>query len=171
MTNENEEDRAKRIRKLIDSEAETHPEPPFDPAKDDAPKGGTTRSSTPHRTPTPPPPIALDKDNMPLPRRVDQVDMGSTRVTPAAYEPASRQRNGAPQTRNASTPRPSQPSPKRTISLNWMSGWGGCLARAFVFSLFGLVILAIIGASVLMISYYRIARTLPTVDDLKDRLA
>ena len=41
--------------------------------------------------------------------------------------------------------------------------------RGFVFSLFALVILAIIAGSVLMISYYRIARTLPTVDDLKSR--
>ncbi|HSO11569.1 MAG TPA: PBP1A family penicillin-binding protein [Anaerolineales bacterium] len=164
----NEEDRAKRIKKLLDSEAETHPETPIEPARDDAPKEGTTRADTPRRTPTPPQPIALDKDNMPLPRRVDQVDMGSTRVTPAAYESASRPRNT--QTRNASVPRPSQPTPaRRTISLNWMSGWGGCLVRAFVLSLFGLVILAILGAAALLVSYYRIARTLPTVDDLKGR--
>jgi hypothetical protein len=38
----------------------------------------------------------LDKDNMPLPRRVDQVDMEGTRVTPAAYGSASRPRNGTP---------------------------------------------------------------------------
>ncbi len=169
------EERAKRIKKLLDSEAETHAGPAFEPStepeKDEAPKEGTTRASPSRKTPTPPPPpIALDKDNMPLPRRVDQVDMGSTRVTPAAYEPASRQRNGVPQTRNASTPRPSQPPPKRpTISLNFMSGWGGCLARGFVFSLFALVILAILGGSALLISYYRIARTLPAVDDLKER--
>ncbi len=173
MTNENEEDRAKRIRRLLDSEAETRPEAPFEPeandASNDAPKEGTTRESTSRKTPTPPPPIALDKDNMPLPRRVDQVDMGSTRVSPAAYEPASRQRNGTSQPRNASTPRPSQPPPNRPgFSLNF-SGWGGCLARAFVISLFGLVILAIIAGSALLISYYRIARTLPTVDDLKER--
>ena len=165
----NDEDRAKRIRKLLDSEAETHPELPFDPAAKDMPKEGTTRAGVPHKTPTPPRHIELDKDNMPLPRRVDQVDMGSTRVSPAAYEPASRQRTGASQPRNASTPRPSQPPPSRPqISLN-VNRWGGCLARVFIWSLFGLVILAIVGASVLLISYYRIARTLPTVDDLKDR--
>jgi 1A family penicillin-binding protein len=166
----NEEERAKRIKRLLDSEAETRAEPPFEPAQYDKPREGTTRTSTPRPTPPPPPPIELDENNMPLPRRVDQVDMGSTRVSPAAYEPASRPRNGISQPRSASTPRPSQPTPSRpAISLEWMSGWGGCLARGFVISLFGLVILAIIGASVLMISYYRIARTLPSVDDLKDR--
>ena len=29
---------------------------------------------------------AFDHDNMPLPRRVDQIDVDGTRVTPAAYE-------------------------------------------------------------------------------------
>ncbi len=168
MTNE-EDDRAKRIKKLLDSEAETRPETPIEPAKDDAPYEGTTRASVPRRTPAPPPPhIALDKDNMPLPRRVDQVDMEGTRVTPAAYGSASRPRNT--QSRPASAPRPSQPPPKRpTISLEWLGKSGGCFTRALVFSLFALVILAVIGGSVLLVSYYRIARTLPSVDDLRNK--
>ncbi|MBI5703119.1 MAG: transglycosylase domain-containing protein [Chloroflexota bacterium] len=166
----NDEERAKRIKRLLDSEAETRAEPPFEPDQDEASQEGTTRASAPRPTPTPPPPIALDKDNMPLPRRVDQVDLGSTRVSPAAYEPASRPVNGISQPRSASTPRPSQPPPIRpTISLNWLGGSWGCLLRAFIFSLFGLVVLAIIGASALMITYYRIARTLPSVDDLRNR--
>ncbi|HAV78402.1 MAG TPA: hypothetical protein DCX53_13725 [Anaerolineae bacterium] len=163
-----EDDRIKKIKKLLDSEAETRPESPIERAKDNSPHEGTTRAGTPRRTPTPPPPIALDKDNMPLPRRVDQLDMEGTRVTPAAYGSTSRPRNT--QTRSTSTPRPSQPPPKRrTISLEWLSGSGGCFIRALVFSLFGLVILAVIGGSALLISYYRIARTLPSVDDLRNR--
>lgn len=171
MTDENEEDRIKRIKKLLESEAETRPETPIEPSQDDIPYRGATRAGPSRRTPTPtPPPIPLDKDNMPLPRRVDEVDLGSTRVSPAAYEPTSRHRNGAPPTRSASAPRPSQPPPARpTVSLSWMSGWGGCLLRAFVLSLFGLVVLAILGGSALLISYYRIARTLPSVDDLRNR--
>ena len=169
MTND-EEDRIKRIKKLLDSEAETRPETPIEPAKDDAPHDGTTRASVPRRTPTPtPPPIALDKDNMPLPRRVDQVDLEGTQVTPAAYGSASRPRTTQPRPANASTARPSQPPPKRpTISLEWLGKSGGCFTRALVFSLFGLVILAVIGGSALLISYYRIARTLPSVDTLRD---
>jgi len=175
----NEEDRVKRIKKLIDSEAETRAEPAFtpdQPDQDESPKTeGTTKAATPRqKTPTPRP-IALDKDNLPLPRRVDEVDLGSTRVTPAAYEPASRAR--------MSQPRNSQPRrvpPPSTVSgksqpwqidlsnLNLRRGWG-CLLRSFIFTLFALVILAIIGGSVLVISYYRIARTLPSVSDLKNR--
>ncbi|MDH5644272.1 MAG: penicillin-binding protein, partial [Gemmatimonadota bacterium] len=41
--------------------------------------------------------------------------------------------------------------------------------RGFIFSLFGLIVLGIIGGSILLVSYYRIARTLPEVTDLKNR--
>src|SRR5512147_2590500 len=109
MTDNEEEDRLKKIQRLLDSEAETRAEPAITP-NDEAPKPqGTTKSSTPRRTPTPPPHIALDKDNLPLPRRVDEVDMGSTRVSPAAYDQVSRPRV-SPQTttERASQPRNSQ---------------------------------------------------------------
>ncbi|HRJ75059.1 MAG TPA: hypothetical protein PLX90_03630, partial [Anaerolineales bacterium] len=33
----------------------------------------------------------VDKDNMPLPKRVDEVDMDGTRVTPAAYRQGQNQ--------------------------------------------------------------------------------
>lgn len=187
MTEENEEDRIKRIKKLLDSEAETQADFPFRPEASqsnaeeepetdhqsdlEGDQYATTRAGVSRRTPTPPPPpIPLDKDNMPLPRRVDQVDMEGTRVTPAAYGTTGRPRTVAPQTANASTPRSNPTSPTRpTISLEWLKGWGGCLVRVFIFSLFGMVVLALIGGSALLISYYRIARTLPSVDDLKNR--
>jgi len=169
MTNEEDEDRIKKIRRLLDSEEETRAEPAIEPSKDETDEqDATTRAQTPH---TPPVHIALDKDNMPLPRRVDQVDMGSTRVTPAAYETTSRPRNNTPQPRHASTPIASRALPpsqigSRPIKIDWRN-LGGCLVRGFVLSLFAIVILAIIGGSALLISYYRIARTLPNVEDLK----
>ncbi|HSM71090.1 MAG TPA: hypothetical protein VK851_06075, partial [Anaerolineales bacterium] len=179
--NEEEDDRLKKIKKLLDSEAETRPEPPIEaPANDDeaAPYEGTTRASVPRETPTRPPdpeqgrrtPIALDNDNMPLPRRVDQVDMEGTRVSPTAYGSASRPRNTQPRSVNASTAAPSQPLPaSRKLSFEWLNKSGGCFTRGLVFSLFAMVILAVIGGSVLLVSYYRIARTLPSVDDLRSR--
>ena len=177
---ESDEDRARKIKRLIDSEADTRAEPPLAP-KDDAPKReGTTKSGAPRKTPSPPaplpkregnepPPIALDKDNMPLPRRVNEVDMEGTRVTPVAYEAASRPRAGQSQPRRV--PPPSQAKPRVQIDLSKMNlrrGWG-CLLRAFILALFGVVVLAIIGGSALVVGYYRVARTLPGVDDLKSR--
>src|SRR5215204_409123 len=175
MTNEEEkeEDRVRRIQRLLDSEAETRAEPAITPTEE-TPKseGTTTQASTPRRTPTLPH-IALDKDNLPLPRRVDEVDMGSTRVSPAAYEQTSRPRNNQPQPSQPrrvpppSLPR-SQPWQINLGKLDLSRGWG-CLARGFIFALFSLVIIAILGGSGLVISYYRIARTLPSVVDLKNR--
>jgi penicillin-binding protein 1C len=172
MTNE-EEDRIKKIKKLLDSEAETRADLPFEPEKEEGDESdeqeATTRASTP-RTPVPPP-IELDKDNLPLPRRVNEVDMEGTRVSPVAYEPSSRPRGTQAQTRLASTPRPSQPTSRpitRPVTFDWKRGWG-CALRGFIFALFILVILAIIGGSALLFSYYRIARTLPSVNDLQAR--
>lgn len=176
--NKEEEERKLRVQRLLDSEADTRAEPPIEPKKDGPAltgQDGTTKASVPRRTPTPDPErsrraphIALDKDNMPLPRRVDEIDMDGTRVTPVAYEPASRPRNGKPQTRR-SVPPPRQPPPAgQPKQIDWKQ-WGGCLARILILVLFGLVLLAIIGGSALLYSYYSIARTLPSVEDLQTR--
>ena len=164
MTNEEEENK-RLIRRLLDSEAETRADAPVEPEQDQpADAAGTTKASASHRTPTPPHHIALDKDNMPLPRRVDELDMDATRVSPVAYDPPSRPRNTATATRTIKSQPISQPVPS-----DWRRGWGGCLLRAFIAALFGLVIFALIGGSGLLYSYYSIARTLPSVVDLKAR--
>ncbi|MFN8387691.1 MAG: transglycosylase domain-containing protein [Anaerolineales bacterium] len=189
----NEEENKRRIKKLIDSEAETRAETPIEPKKDESEnQQGTTKASAARKTPpayfdppdtllfgdenSEPRHIALDENNMPLPRRVNEVDMDGTRVSPVAYERASRPR-GVTETRRV--PPPSQP--RKAASFDWNSitsfdwksiNWkktGGCLARATVLTLFGIVILAILVGSVGIYSYYSIARTLPSVDDLKNR--
>ncbi|HLO30671.1 MAG TPA: hypothetical protein VK249_16115, partial [Anaerolineales bacterium] len=67
-----EEENKRFLKRLIDSEAETRTDIPVEPREDEqTDAAATTKASPPHRTPTPPPHIALDKDNMPLPRRVD----------------------------------------------------------------------------------------------------
>jgi len=172
----NDEENKRRIKKLIDSEAETRAETPIEPKKDESEnQQGTTKANPPRKTPTPPPSkgegdsaprhIALDENNLPLPRRVNEVDMEGTRVNPVAYEPVSRPRSQT-QTRRVSPP--SQPPPAQTTPIDWKKT-GGCLARVAVLGLFGIVILAILGGSALIYSYYSIARTLPSVDDLKNR--
>jgi membrane peptidoglycan carboxypeptidase len=174
----NDEENKHRVKKLLDSEAETRAETPIEPKKDEQ---GTTKASAVR--PSPPAPsrstpeglpkgegdsprhIALDENNMPLPRRVNELDLEGTRVSPAAYERASRPR-GVTETRRVLPP--SQPRQNQAASIDWKQA-GGWLARAAVLGLFGIVILAIIGGSGLIYSYYSIARTLPDVDDLKNR--
>src|SRR5215213_7044297 len=175
MTNDEEkrreEENKRFLKRLIDSEAETRTDLPVEP-KDEEPADSTatTQASPAHRTSTPPLNIPLDKDNMPLPRRVDELDMDGTRVSPVAYEPPSRTRNV--QTRLAPptiVPPVQPPVVVRTTSFDWRSGWGGCLIRGFLVALFGVVVALIIGASGLLFSYYSIARTLPSVEDLQNR--
>ena len=67
----------KKFQRLINSEGETQAEPASQPVPQ------PTRTSEP--IPAAPRP-ALDKNNMPVPRRVSETDMGGTRVTPAAFE-------------------------------------------------------------------------------------
>ena len=172
MTNEEEKRRAEEnkrfLKRLIDSEAETRTDLPAEP-KEEPSSNATTKANPPRHTPTPPPHIALDKDNLPLPRRVDELDMEGTRVSPVAYEPPSRPRNAqarpSPLTRLPAQP----PARGRAIPFDWRSGWGGCLVRGFLVALFGVVLLLILGGSVFLYSYYSIARTLPSVEDLKNR--
>ena len=165
-----EEEHQRFLKKLIDSEAETRTDLPVEP-KDGEPTDSTatTQASPAHRTPTPRINIPLDKDNMPLPRRVDELDMEGTRVSPVAYEPPNRTRSV--QTRLAPPIQPPMQPPVsgRTTTFDWRSGWGGCLIRGFLIALFGVVVALIIGASGLLFSYYSIARTLPSVEDLQNR--
>jgi len=181
MDNE-EEDHVSKVKRLLESEAETHAEPTIEPKRDEVFEAqGTTKAHTPnpernegsernHKTPTLPPTIALDKDNMPLPRRVHEVDMEGTRVSPVAYESTSRPRTTQAQPRRVPPPPQVTAQPWRINfgSLNLRRSWG-CLLRVLILALFSVVVFAIIGGSALVVTYYRIARTLPSVADLKNR--
>jgi membrane peptidoglycan carboxypeptidase len=168
MTNEEEkrreEENKRFLKRLVDSEAETRTDLPAEPKEDEpGDPAATTKASPPRRTPTPH--IPLDKDNMPLPRRVDELDLDGTRVSPVAYEPASRPRS----TSTRLGPPVQPPGGGHAITFDWRSGWSGCLVRALLVALFGVVVFLIIGGSAALYSYYSIARTLPSVEDLQNR--
>jgi penicillin-binding protein 1C len=173
MTNEEEkrreEENKRFLKRLIDSEAETRADLPVEPKKEEPNPNATTKASPPRRTPPPPTHIPLDENNMPLPRRVDELDLEGTRVSPVAYESPSRPRNA--QTRLAPPAQiPVQPTATgRMLRFDWRSGWGGCLVRGLLVAVFGIILFLIIGGSVALYSYYSIARTLPGVEDLQNR--
>jgi len=195
---EPQEDPRERLRRLLASEDETLPDLPV---PDDEP-GGSPSDETiasvfsslneeeeespkppePETTPDTPMP-ALDKDNMPLPRRVDEIDVGATRVSPAAYTgPRRSSVSSTPPsqptgTRRSATGIPSQPIASRPASqpvpttppVPFWKGRGGCLLRGFIVILFVMVGLALLGGSIALYQYYAIARTLPSVSDLRER--
>ncbi|GAB4505279.1 MAG: PBP1A family penicillin-binding protein [Anaerolineales bacterium] len=190
-----DEDPRERLRRLLASEDETQVDLPVPQDEEPAssPDEGPAAVSEPHFGPgltpypeetSPPPSLpALDKDNMPLPRRVDEIDVGATRVSTAAFNVASRptgsrSTSGGTGTRPAaanllSRPAATSPGGKRPVSrpgarFDWRSGWG-CLLRGVIIGLFLLVGLGLIVGSIALYQYYAIARTLPSVSDLRQR--
>ena len=152
MSNEDDD----RIRRILKSEEETqgvyNPTPPTPPTQG---QGTTPVFTRP----------ALDKDNMPLPRRVNETDMEGTRVTRAAYEPASRQTPP----RQAQTHPPTHPltQPRKTPLLQ--RGNMGCFLRGLIAAVFALVVVGLIAGSYFVYRYYLIANTLPDVSTLRER--
>jgi 1A family penicillin-binding protein len=133
-----------KFRRLIRSEDETQGEYQPVPHKT---SGTTAKFSRP----------ALDKDNMPLPRRVNEIDIEGTRVTSAAYEPATNRRAAAG----------GQPSPFNFRNL-WRGNLG-CFLRGLIVSMFAMLVIGLCTGSYLLYQYYMIASALPEIGDLRDR--
>lgn len=144
---ENEND---RIRRLLDSEEET--------SSDLTPHHAQGQLPRTNEGPLPGP--ALDGNHLPLPRRVDEVDMGGTRVSAAAYQ--STPPSGAPRMFTTKRSPSAQPpfDSRRALS---------CAAYGLIGLFFAGVAIALIVASIAVYTYYSIARTLPSVDDLRSR--
>jgi penicillin-binding protein 1C len=127
----------------------------------------STQKHTPQQAARVPSPAEMPGS---LPRRVNEVDVDATRVTPAAYGgPAVRRVAAAVPRLDAQIP-PRMSAPRAAETINWHRGLG-CVLRLVIVGLFLFVVLAILGVSFLLFQYYRIAATLPPVDDLRQRAA
>jgi penicillin-binding protein 1C len=115
---------------------------------------------------------ALDPDGMPLPRRVDQIDLEATRVAPTAYGQAPVARG--PHPRSAASEPPASNSNTvvlpREKSIDWKKGLG-CLLRLVIVGLFLFVVVTLGVGSFLVYQYYAIAATLPDVNSLRQNAA
>lgn len=127
-----------RSRQLIQSEDNTQGE--YRPAPLPPRSGAAGFTSRP----------ASERENIPLPRRVDETDVEGTRVTRAAFEPATSRRR-----------RPSTPSP--------FKGGMGCFLRGLILFIFAALVLGLCAGSYLLYQYYMIARALPEIGDLRER--
>lgn len=120
---------------------------------------------------------ALDKYGFPLPRRVDEIDVNATRVSPAAYDPNPRRPKPVtrPQVVAAppSPPPPSRPvkpqsKPKRQPGFNFSPNMG-CIARTSLIMAFIFALVFLCGASFVIFQYYRIASNLPDINELRQK--
>ena len=144
-----QDDPREKFRRLLNSEDETRAEPPSQPIN--------PGDSIPYRP-------ALDKDNMPLPRRVSETDLDGTRVTLAAFHTKTTPRNG---TRPPVRPR-SDLAHFNFRKMGNVRNWG-CLLRTLIALAFILVIIGLCMGSLAIYEYYSIASSLPSVGDLQQR--
>ncbi len=119
---------------------------------------------------------AVDASGMPLPRRVDQIDQNATRVIPVQHEVTPVSRQGFTPQKPAATrvnyAPPAQPprrvSPRQVSKPPRKNGFSaGCIVQAIIALLFGIVFLIVAAGSVMVFEYYRIASSLPGIEDLR----
>ncbi len=145
------------------------------PAPDDEAEAATAPQ---FKSETPPPPMlgttpqtahpAVDTRGMPLPRRVDEIDVHATRVTPAAFRPAETYQVAAPASPSGRpTAGASQGRPRRGDSRRWM----GCLLRMIILGLFGISLVVLASGSYMLVKYYSIVKSedWPDVGELYQR--
>jgi penicillin-binding protein 1C len=117
----------------------------------------------------PPPPLGeppldmppIDRDGMPLPRRVSTNDLEGTRVTTAAYEPPPPPLTPPDQPTGYLYP-PKQKRKKKRRNY-------GCFVRMGILSLFSLILLLIAASSYGIYQYYIIYTALPDIEDLQSK--
>jgi len=148
-----QEEAPKKFQRLINSEGETQAEPASHPISEPVRPAGAIPAA---------PRPALEKNNMPVPRRVSETDMGGTRVTSAAFETKTNPRNTTP----PPPPYRSQTRGNNNSGFNRFKNWG-CLLRGLIVGVFLLVIVGLCLASALLYEYYSIASSLPSVSDLQ----
>ena len=142
------EDPRNKFRRILDSEADTQGELPA------AESSMEDTQPVIHRP-------SIDENGMPLPRRVEEIDMAATRVTPSAFDYTPRTRVHRPVQNQAV-------SPVRRRPFNWPKA-GGCLLRGLIVSIFIVVALGLVLAAAGIYEYYSIASGLPNVSDLQQR--
>jgi penicillin-binding protein 1C len=107
---------------------------------------------------------AIDKNGMPLPRRVSEIDMYATRVSQANTPPRP-----APQVNKGVTKAAVRHTqPVRTRRTNWRKPIG-CLLRTTIILIFIAILIILIVGSIGIYQYFKIAATLPDVSTLKQR--
>ncbi len=139
------------------------PEVNADHLNDTHPSGTSVTPTQPRdeAATSPPPPLgttpmtarpALDTRGMPLPHRVDEIDLGATQVTPVAYQQQS-SAGSYPPAKTATNSPQFEAIVKPPRQIDW-SGGLGCLLRMTVLGIFVMVILGIGAGSFMLYQYY-----------------
>lgn len=129
-------------------------------------------------------PPAVGTQGLPLPKRVNEIDVDATRVSPTAYQPVRAEKvTTPPQANNVpalTEKKPTgvriekplttrrKPSKQSAIKVDWKQS-AGCVIKSIIAGMFILVIVGLCLFSFGLYQYYLIASDLPTIEDLKQR--
>ncbi len=130
-------------------------------------------------TQPPPPDVQLNGSDLSLslPKRVSEIDPHATRVSLVAQPLAHKnnqpeqQLEGKSKQKSDVRPKPikSQAKGKSKLKATKVTRSPGCVLRTFLLLLFGLVLVLLVIGSVGIYQYFRIAASLPEVDELRTR--
>ncbi|MFH2039493.1 MAG: transglycosylase domain-containing protein, partial [Chloroflexota bacterium] len=141
----------------VESDEPVSPDEPVDP--DGSSKSVPSDAPvTPTTTPRPAYRPALDGNNMPLPRRVDEIDMNATRVSPSAFNSPSKSVTTQRSKTRKGEGNLLKKNPRKKM---------GCILRSMIIMVFSIVALGLILTALAIYQYFTVAATLPSVDDLK----
>lgn len=167
-----------------DPDATIPAQPPGETKPEDTEPVKLGKSDLPDSPPPPPyqgrtPPRglpAVDQYGFPLPRRIDEIDVNATRVSPAAYRSSARRPSSSRSDRLTSQRQvpeqpyyaPAPPPPTRRPQVDYRKGLG-CFVRGLIATIFMMVVVGLCGLSFVLFQYYRIASDLPDINDLRTR--
>jgi penicillin-binding protein 1C len=143
---------------LEDTELEEMPpETPVSPSEIETdPQISADRATLPYPTPPSTRRPAEDEEVI-LPQRVPERDVGATQVGPSAYSPSEPHE-------------PAHPS-ERSSFADWFGGCGGCLLRMAIIGMFLTVALVVTAFTFGLYQYYTLNAGLPSVENLRENAA
>lgn len=135
------------------------------------------QSILPDDIPTVPPPpgsnVADSNRDADLPKRVFEVDPHATRLSPVAYNPDAVEVKRKTTLRNwlarSAKKDETKPHSNSTSKKRKKRPSAGCLLKTFLFMVFVVIFIALIAGSVIIYQYFRIASSLPSVNELRER--
>ena len=176
LSDEGNENQPLEIRPLVSASDETSDSSKIPSESEPESTPGQAPPSSEHTPPEDMP--AVGEYGLPLPRRVSQIDPNATRVIPSA----SPKRTSGMSTRQTSATRqvarPGRqnvrsslpPATPREPGFNWQKSWG-CIKWTLVTFLFSSVLVVLCGFSFAIYQYYTIAKDLPNVDELRQKIS
>jgi len=113
---------------------------------------------------------AVDTRGMPLPRRVDEIDLSATRITLSAVDDEG-SHSTAPSSDVAQPPSRKKRRKKSWSKIESLERSMGCLLRMVILGLFITILLALVTGSAGLIIYRRVVKDLPDPSDIRQRVS